>query len=480
MSIKLAFAIAVTLFASQLHALEARPSAEDEFVSPDANGPEIQDASGSLDLQSEPALGTIRPPRETITLGTSGESVGNLWDLVRSGFAMPEIDSALVARHEAWYLNHPEYFQRMIARGRLYLYYIVGELEKRQMPMEIALLPMIESAFNPTAYSHAHAAGIWQFIPSTGKRYGLKQNWWFDERRDVMEATRAALDYLQALHADFDDWELALAAYNWGENGVKRAIRRNKASRKPTDYRHLSMPRETRNYLPKLQAVKNIIANPSILSFPLLEVPDEAYFTPVAASHHMDVKVAASLAEISVEEFVLLNPAYNRPVVTAAGGRMLLLPVDKASVFNANLSSYDAPLVTWQTYTLKRKESLEDVAARFETDADRLRQINGIKRYVDPAPGRTLLVPLLEGSESSNLTDTWDNPEFQSPDDYYNTRIVHKVRAGDTLSTVAQRYRVSIRALKEWNHLRGTLIRKGQQLVIYRDPRVPQVSKMLQ
>lgn len=482
MQIKLAAVLAFMFFASQVHALGPEPQVGDDFISPDAVDQEVQESSESADAEPGSLPGGIPPPWETITLGTdTGEvSVGSLWERIRAGFSLPEIDSSLVARHEAWYLNHPEYFQRMVARGRLYLYYIVEELEKRQMPMEVALLPMIESAYNPAAYSRAHAAGIWQFIPSTGKRYGLKQNWWFDERRDVMEATRAALDYLQMLHAEFGDWELALASYNWGENGVKRAIKRNKLSRKPTDYRHLRMPRETRNYLPKLQAVKNIIANPAILSFPLPEVPDQAYFTAVEAKRHIDVQLAAQLAEISVEEFVSLNPAYNRPVITAVDGRVLLLPVGKAGVFRTNLQSYEAPLVNWQTYTLKRKETLADVAARFETDAERLREINGIKRYVVPSPGRTLLVPLLEGSESSNLTDTWDNPEFQSPDDYYNTRIMHRVRGGDTLGTIARRYHVSIAALKEWNHVRGTLIRKGQKLVIYRDPRVPQVSKMLQ
>ena len=240
------------------------------------------------------------------------------------------------------------------------------------------------------------------------------------------------------------------------------------------------MPRETRNYLPKLQAVKNIVANPSILSFPLPEVEDRPYFTAVAATNLIDVQLAARLVEISAEEVVLLNPAYNRPVITTDGGRMLLLPVDKAGVFAANLESYQAPLVSWQTYTLRRGEDLEDVAARFDMEVDRLRDINGLKRYVTPSPGRTLLVPLAEGSESSNLTDTWDNPEFQSPDDYYSTRIVHRVRSGDTLSTIARRYSSSIRALKEWNHIRGTLIRAGQKLVDYSDPRVPQLSRMLQ
>jgi membrane-bound lytic murein transglycosylase D len=296
----------------------------------------------------------------------------------------------------------------------------------------------------------------------------------------VIAATGAALDYLQALHAEFDDWNLALAAYNWGENGVRRAIARNKAKHKPTTYYSLRMPRETRNYLPKLQAVKNIVSNPSVLSFQLPEVPDQPYFTLVNADHHIDVEVAAQLAEMTVEDFVALNPAYNRPVITSNGDRELVLPVEKAGIFRVNLERYDQPFVTWQTYTLKKGDTLQALARRFEIDAERLSQINGITPGRPARPGRTLLVPMLEGSEASNLADTWDNPEFQSAADYYGTRIVHRVRSGETLSTIARRYRVSIPALKEWNGIRGTTIRAGQKLVIYRDARVPQVSKMIQ
>ncbi len=290
------------------------------------------------------------------------QPAASIWERIRSGFALPQIESALVARHEAWFLNHPDYTLRMIERSRLYLYYIVEEVEKRGMPMEVALLPMIESGYNPGAYSRAHAAGIWQFIPSTGRRYGLQQDWWYDGRRDVLAATRAALDYLQKLHAQFDDWPLALAAYNWGENGVARAIAQNRAKRKPTDYRSLRMPRETRNYLPKLQAIRNIIANPQGVGFPLEDILDQPYFTTVTTPEHIDMQVAARLAEMSEDDFRSLNPGHTRPVITSNGSRMLLLPIDKAGIFNANLKDYDQPLVSWQTYTLKKHETLEQVA----------------------------------------------------------------------------------------------------------------------
>jgi membrane-bound lytic murein transglycosylase D len=452
------------------------PVSLDSGAEPDHTGllPERGEESSGLDQE----VGS--PPDSAPPVSGGVDPAASIWERIRTGFRLDEIESPLVARHEAWYLNHREYTRRMIERSRLYLHFIVEEVEKRDMPMEIALLPMIESAYNPNAYSRARASGIWQFIPSTGRKYGLQQNWWYDGRRDVIAATGAALDYLQALHAEFDDWNLALAAYNWGENGLRRAIASNKARRKPAAYSSLRMPRETRNYLPKLQAVKNIVSNPSILSFQLPEVPDQPYFTVVNAAHHIDVEVAAQLAEMSVEDFVALNPAYNRPVITSNGERNLALPVEKADVFRANLERYDQPFVSWQTYTMTRGDTIESLARRFEIDSERLAQINGVTPGRPGRPGRTLLVPMLEGSEASDLADTWDNPEFQSPADYYGTRIVHRVRSGETLSTIARRYRVSIPALREWNGIRGTMIRAGQKLVIYRDPRVPQVSKMIQ
>lgn len=459
--------VAIPVFAIELP--PRNPSASEE--QPEHFSPAIQEqvpaAPSTESLQSnvpvEAQAGTVVTP--------APQATASLWERIRSGFAMPGVESALVARHEAWYLNHPDYTQRMIERSRLYLYYIVEEVEKRRMPMEVALLPMIESGFNPVAYSRAHAAGIWQFIPSTGRRYGLQQNWWYDGRRDVLAATRAALDYLQQLHAQFDDWPLALAAYNWGENGVARAIAQNRAKRKPTDYHGLRMPRETRNYLPKLQAVKNIIANPRGVGFPLEDIPDQPYFTTVPTPEHIDMQVAARLAEMSEDDFRSLNPGHTRPVITSNGSRTLLLPIDKAGIFNANLKDYDQPLVSWQTYTLKNKETLEQVAGQFGISTARLKEINGINRHLTVPAGRTLLVPMNEETESSNLTDTWDNPEFLAPDDYYMNRMVYRVKSGDSLYSIARANRITVSALKDWNRLRSNHIRPGQRLVVFSNPR---------
>jgi membrane-bound lytic murein transglycosylase D len=389
----------------------------------------------------------------------------DLWVRIRAGFAMREVDSPLVQRHEAWYLNRPEYVERMIDRSRRYLYYIVEQVEKRGMPTEIALLPMIESAYNPTANSRMRAAGMWQFIPSTGRRYGLKQNWWYDGRRDVLAATAAALDYLQALHDMFGDWELALAAYNCGEGNVQRAIARNRRAGKPTDYMHLKLPKETRNYLPKLQAVKNIVADPELFKLALATVPNQPYFAVVNVPAHMDVALAAKLADVPLEEFRYLNPGHQRPVITVAN-RQLLVPVDKVDVFQSNLESNDQPLVTWQTYQLKKGEKLEDVARKFDIGLQRLQDVNGLTSRKRIRPGQMLLVPM-EDDTQTNLDETYTSADFQAPADDYHKRTIYRVKSGDTLSSIARRYGTSVSRLKDWNGLRGSTVRVGQRLTVW-------------
>ena len=395
----------------------------------------------------------------------------DLWERIRGGFAMEEVDSPLVQRHEAWYLNRPDYVQRMIERSRLYLFHIVEEVERRGMPTEIALLPMIESAYNPSADSRMRAAGMWQFIPSTGRKYGLQQTWWYDGRRDVLAATRAALDYLQFLHDSFGDWELALAAYNCGEGNVQRAIDKNRRKHKPTDYLSLKLPKETRNYLPKLQAVKNIIADPSVLRFELEPIRNQPYFVVVEAPPHIDVAMAAKLADMPVEEFRSLNPAHRRPVITPVGSRQLLVPVDKANIFQANLESNDQPLVSWQAYELKQGEKLEKVAQTFDIGVQRLKEVNGLTGRKRVRTGQMLLVPLEGNGEQSNLDETYKSPDFQAPAEEH--RVAYRVRTGDTLSSIARHHGISVAQLKKWNNLRSNTLRVGQRLTIWREAEKP-------
>ena len=328
----------------------------------------------------------------------------SLWTRIRLGFGLPDVASALVREQEEWYASRPDYIKRTIARSSRYLHYIVEEVQKRNMPTEIALLPFIESAYNPVAYSRAHASGIWQFIPSTGKIYGLQQTFWYDGRRDVMAATSAALDYLQKLYEMFGSWDLALASYNWGEGAVGRAIAKNQALGLPTDYQSLTMPNETRYYIPKLQAVKNIIANPAQYGIELAEVPNQPYFTAVTTTKNLDVKLAARLADVPLEEFISLNPAHSRPVIRASQQQTLLVPADRADIFRANLENHDRPLVSWQIYTLKLGDSIDRIAARNGISVLQLKQVNGINAHHRVGAGTTLLIPAI-GAATAHLPD---------------------------------------------------------------------------
>ncbi len=368
-----------------------------------------QTASGAAPAVAESApaepIQTIElkedsPPLATIDLTLPPD---DLWVRIRRGFGMPDIDSPLVQQQQAWYLARPDYLRRVVERSRRYMHHIIEELEKRGMPTELALLPIVESAYNPMAYSRAHASGMWQFIPSTGKTYQLDQNWWMDQRRDIIASTSAALEYLQSIYEMHGDWHLALASYNWGENAVARAINKNKAKGLPTDYLSLTMPNETRWYVPKLQALKNIIAQPALFNVSLDPIPNRPYFHTVEVSAHMDVAIAARLAEMTIEEFLALNPAYNRPVIPDKGGANIVLPAEKVDTFLSNLEAHNKPLTNWQAYTIKKGESLESVAKRNGLTVARLKQVNGISGKMRIGPGHTLLVPAKGDAAASNL-----------------------------------------------------------------------------
>ncbi len=395
----------------------------------------------------------------------------DLWARVRSGFAMEELDTPLVKENEDWYVNRPDYVQRMVERSRRYLYYIVDEVERRGMPTEIALLPMIESAFNPKAYSHAHASGIWQFIPSTGKNFGLQQNFWYDGRRDIAAATNAALDYLQKLYDMFGDWSLALAAYNWGEGSVARAIAKNQRAGLPTDYLSLNMPAETRSYVPRLLAVKHLIADPSSFGMTLASIPNRPYFTTVTAPQSMDVKVAAKLAGISLDEFESLNPGHNRPIIHSQNGKKkLLLPVDKAENFNTNLDDYDKPLLSWKTYTPRRGERFDKIASHFGISLAKLKEVNDIGQRSLKASGQPLLVPAKDGGSDDGKLELAAAPSEKAMESAPSRTVTRKqtyaVKKGDTLASIARRFDVSVTEIKHWNKLKGEKLALKQKLTI--------------
>jgi membrane-bound lytic murein transglycosylase D len=323
----------------------------------------------------------------------------SVWTRITRGFAMAPFDSELVREWENWYASRPDYVARMIDRSTHFLFHIVEQVEKRGMPTEIALLPMIESAYNPVAYSRSHASGIWQFIPSTGKDFGLRQNWWYDGRRDVIAATNAALDYLEKLHGMFGDWQLALASYNWGEGAVSRAIERNRAKGLPTDYESLTMPPETRGYIPKLMAVKNIVLNPARFGLEIADIPNEPYFEMVTLKRHIDVKLAARFAEMPLEEFKFLNPGHNKPVIRAGESERIVLPKHTVATFRANLAKHDRPLVSWDAVTLRRGQKVERVAAEHGITLAELKQPNGLQNQKKLVPGQPLLVPAKSGAD---------------------------------------------------------------------------------
>ncbi len=331
------------------------------------------------------------PPQIPISIDLT-QQPNDLWERIRHGFAMTNLNNDLVLHYQQWYQNRPEGLRRMIERSRPYLHYIVEELEQRGMPTELALLPMVESSFNPMAHSPAAASGLWQFIPATGKRFNLEQNFWHDQRRDVLASTSAAIDYLHTIYEMHGDWHLALASYNWGEGAVKRAIEKNEARGLPTDYPNLTMPQETRHYVPKLQALKNILGNPQTFArLGLPFIPNEAYLGTATASRPMDVKTAARLANMSLEEFRHLNPSHNRPIIRP--DTPVILPADRVESFSEAVENHDEPLTQWQAYAVKSAERINDIAKRFGISPQELIQANGLPGNVRLAAGSKILVP---------------------------------------------------------------------------------------
>jgi len=423
----------------------------------------------SPSLQSD-GVTTYLPDTSAYTSDTPIST--DLWQRIISGYDMPEVDSELTAKHESWYAARPEYVRRMVDRSQKYLYHIVGEVEKRGMPTEIALLPMVESAYNPQAYSSSHASGIWQFIPSTGKDFGLKQNWWVDSRRNVTQATNAALNYLQKLHVMFGTWDLALAAYNAGEGTVSRAIESNRRKGLPTDYESLPLPPETRNYVPKLQAIKNIMTHPEEFGLSIRTIANQPYFVKVSAPQQIDAHLAATLAGISFDEFSSLNPEYNRPVVTAnSSEHEILLPVSAADTFKANLASYNKPLVSWQTYHAKRGERMDNIARKFGINLSQLRDVNDLPAKDKMRTAMPLLVPMGSSQTGLPIASTENVSQYEkqrAPDDNteINRNLKHTVKQKETLQSIANLYGMSSKQLMANNQLKTAKLKPGQILSV--------------
>lgn len=403
----------------------------------------------------------------------------DLWQRIRKGFGLEPLDSPLVAEHEKWYASRPDYIKRFVDRGSRYLHHIVEEVEKRNMPTEVALLPVVESAFNPLAHSRSKASGLWQFIPSTGRNYGLSQDWYKDNRRDIVAATHAALNYLQRLYDMFGSWELALAAYNCGEGCVGRAIAANQRKGLPTDFLSLKLPPETMNYVPKLVAVKNIILAPGVYNIDLESIPDQPYFTTVAAPEKIDVKLAAKLAGMPEEEFLALNPSHNKPVAMAHSGT-LVLPLDKADAFRENLEGWDQPLVTWTTIQGKKGESVDAIAKRYGLTGATLKQVNNLQvnRKNRLTASQPILVPgrgkpaVQVAAAKSKEPPAPAAAPAAKPQPAAPARkasaSVYTVKAGDTLYGIARQFGRAVPDLLHLNNLApSAVIQPGLRLRVY-------------
>ncbi len=394
----------------------------------------------------------------------------DLWDRIRAGFAIEVPRHPRVAAERKWYASHPEYMKRTMERARPYLHLIVEALAQRDMPMEIALLPIVESAFQPFAYSHGRAAGIWQFIPGTARHYGLKQNWWYDGRRDIQASTRAALDYLQYLHRTFDgDWLLALAAYNSGSGTVKNAVRKNRRRGRGTDFWSLRLPRETRAYVPKLLALSEIVAAPEKFGLSLDPIPDEPFLVAVDIGSQLDLALAAELAGLSLDEIYRYNPGFNRWATDPDGPHRLLLPVEVAEDFRHKLAELPAEKrIKWIRHKIREGETLGHLARRYGTSVGILKQVNGIKGHLIRA-GRSMLIPVATRDLSAyRLSEEQRRRAIQNRRQG-DQRIVHTVRKGDTWWDLARKYRVGMRQLARWNGMATRdLLRPGQKLVIWK------------
>ena len=410
-------------------------------------------------------------PIETLPLNTAPvaevDVPADLWERIRRGFAMPDLAVDQVQDRERWYADRPDYIQRMTARSSKYLYHIVEELEQRNMPTELALLPFIESAFNPQAVSSARASGMWQFMPRTGKHFDLKQNAFRDDRRDVLASARAALDYLQRLHGMFGDWHLALAAYNWGEGNVGKALARNKRLGEPLNYTELRMPAETRMYVPKLQAMENLVANPDALGVTLPTIPNHPYFQTVPLPRDADVAVIAKLAEVSMDDFKALNPSAHRPVMLASGTPHILLPWDNAEIFQRNLESHDGQLASWTAWVAPKNMKVADAAKRVGMSEEELRTVNKIPPRMLIKAGSALLVPRSISHQKDVSEKLADNGQLNLAPEQVLRKQVVKARKGDTMASVAKRYKVSVDQLADWNKLAlNSSLKPGQKVML--------------
>ena len=434
------------------------PTKVDEADIGIAGPSQIEDAIEALDAQAG--------GQSLVTVGPGAATAEDLFARIRNGFTLVDIDRPEIDRELNWYASHPAYLDRTFKRGERYLYYIVNELEARKMPLELALLPVVESAFNPVAYSRARASGLWQFIPATGRRFGLKQNWYYDGRRDVMAATRAAMDYLQFLAEEFDgDWLLAVAAYNCGENAVARAVARNAAAGKPTDFFSLKLPKETRAYVPKLMAMRRLVADPASQGLAFAPIANQPYFAKVDIGGQMDLQVAAELVELPKEELLALNPAFNHWVTDPDGPHHLLVPVShETRLAEAMAALPPEKRVRVVYHRVRSGDTLGEIADKYGVSVAALKTSNKI-RGTTIHPGQDLLITAAPRGMDTRVAYSESEPRTTTRRS--NSSGKHIVRRGDTLWSIARAHSITMDRLASTNGLqRNSTLSVGQVLAI--------------
>lgn len=460
---KIEFEQIISSLKTELFQLSGGMLFSNTFTSPD------DATSSTLATTHSPVDDILKRTRKLLGLKKNTLKSNNVWDRLRDGFDLTGYEHPRVDAQLNWYAKNQRYIDRVTDRAAPYIYFILKEVERRGIPTEIGLLPVVESAFQPFAFSSGRAAGIWQFIPATGKRYGLKQNWWYDGRRDIYASTHAALDFLQDLHRRFDgDWLQALAAYNSGGGTVSRAIRRNVEEGKPTNYWSLDLPKETRDYVPKLLAISALIAEPEFYNIKLRPLPYMPYFQRVAVESQIDLAKAAELADISLEEMFRLNPAFNRWATAPKGPHYLLVPYENADSFRDNLARYKPEeRIQWKRHIVQSGESLQKIAETHGTSINVLKKTNKLENET-VAAGKSLVIPFapqglkryLASLENKNYdADLTSNPK---------QKITHTVSSGDTLWGISQEYNVSMNKLANWNNMdQDDVLVAGKKLIVH-------------
>jgi membrane-bound lytic murein transglycosylase D len=421
------------------------------------------------DATAEVPADAAEPDGSPLTIaGLTPEQYPDVFDRIRAGFKLEDVDSRQIDQQLAFFANNPQYLERVFGRAVPYMHHIVQEIEKRGMPLELALLPVVESAFEPYAQSWVRANGLWQFMPGTGERFGLKQDWWYDGRRDVVASTRAALDYLQYMHDEFfDDWLLAIAAYNCGEFRVQREVNANRAAGKPVDFFSLRLPAETKAYVPKLLAMRRLVGNPEDYGIAFSPIPNEPYFTRVDTGGQLDLTLAAELAGITLDEVYELNPGFHRWATDPAGPHFLLLPRDTADAFRKNLELLSPDeRVRVSLHKVKAGESVASIAKKYKTQPIVVRDMNSIDNGAPLVVGSELRVPTAVVNLPAKVmlaaarVDGRGGRTGRRPS-------VHVVRSGDSLWRIAQKNRMDVATLARLNGMGpGDTLRAGQKLVL--------------